>query len=39
MARTRIRAAALELFGQDGYEATTLAAISLRAGYSRALAQ
>lgn len=38
-AKQRLREAALELFGQGGYEATTLAAISIRAGYSRALAQ
>ena len=38
-ARARLRQAALELFASDGYEATTLAAISLRAGYSRTLAQ
>lgn len=38
-AKERIRAAALVLFGEEGYEATTLAAISLKAGFSRTLAQ
>jgi AcrR family transcriptional regulator len=38
-AKARIRVAALELFALQGYEATNLAEISLRAGYSRALAQ
>lgn len=38
-AKERIRAAALALFGSDGFEATTLAAISLEAGFSRTLAQ
>lgn len=38
-AKARMRAAALELFGVHGYEGTTLAAISLRAGFSRTLAQ
>jgi len=38
-AKTRIRAAALELFALKGYEAATLAEVSLRAGFSRALAQ
>lgn len=38
-AKSRIRVAALELFALQGYEPTTLADISLRAGYSRALAQ
>lgn len=38
-AKSRIKEAALELFGRQGYEVVTLAAISLRAGYSRALAQ
>jgi AcrR family transcriptional regulator len=38
-ARRAIRQAALELFGINGYEATSLSMISLRAGYSRALAQ
>jgi AcrR family transcriptional regulator len=39
VAKERLRKAALELFAADGYEATTLAAISLKAGYSRTLAQ
>lgn len=38
-AKARLRQAALELFAADGYEVTTLAAISLKAGYSRTLAQ
>lgn len=38
-AKERIRDAALSLFGENGYEATTLAAISLKAGFSRTLAQ
>jgi len=38
-AKARIRTAALELFALQGFEATSLADISLRAGYSRALAQ
>ena len=38
-AKASIRLAALELFALHGYEAVTLADISLRAGYSRALAQ
>ena len=38
-AKERIRDAALTLFGDNGYEATTLAAISLKAGFSRTLAQ
>lgn len=38
-AKSRIRVAALELFAMNGYAATTLAEISKRAGYSRALAQ
>jgi AcrR family transcriptional regulator len=38
-AKASIRIAALELFALHGYEAATLADISLRAGYSRALAQ
>lgn len=38
-AKERLREAALELFGQQGYEATTLAAISLHAGFSRTLGQ
>lgn len=38
-AKSRIRVAALELFATQGYEATTLADASRRAGYSRALAQ
>jgi len=38
-AKARLRAAALDLFAADGYEQTSLAAISLRAGYSRTLAQ
>ena len=38
-AKHRIRDAALWLFGENGYEATTLAAISLKAGFSRTLAQ
>jgi len=38
-AKERIRDAALSLFGENGYDATTLAAISLKAGFSRTLAQ
>jgi len=38
-AKARLRQAALALFAIDGYEATTLAAISLKAGFSRTLAQ
>ena len=38
-AKERIGDAALWLFGEHGYEATTLAAISLKAGFSRTLAQ
>ena len=38
-AKARLRGAALGLFGEQGYEATTLAAISLKAGFSRTLAQ
>lgn len=38
-AKMRLREAALFLFAQDGYERTTLATISLRAGFSRTLAQ
>jgi AcrR family transcriptional regulator len=38
-AKNKIRVAALELFALQGYEVTTLADISKRAGYSRALAQ
>jgi len=38
-AKERMRDAALILFGDNGYEATTLAAISLKAGFSRTLAQ
>jgi AcrR family transcriptional regulator len=38
-AKERLREAALFLFSKDGYEATSLAAISLRAGFSRTLAQ
>jgi len=38
-AKRRIREAALVLFDQHGYEATTMAAISLKAGFSRTLAQ
>jgi AcrR family transcriptional regulator len=38
-AKARLRQAALELFATDGYEVTTLAAISLKAGFSRTLAQ
>lgn len=38
-AKARLRDAALELFAADGYDATTLAAISLKAGFSRTLAQ
>lgn len=38
-AKERIRAAALTLFGTDGFDGTTLAAISLKAGFSRTLAQ
>lgn len=39
IARARICTAALELFALQGYEATTLSDIGLRAGYSRGLAQ
>jgi AcrR family transcriptional regulator len=39
IARTRICTAALQLFALQGYEATTLSDIGLRAGYSRSLAQ
>lgn len=38
-ARARLRSAALELFASEGYTAPSMAAISLRAGYSRTLAQ
>lgn len=38
-AKERLREAALFLFSNDGYGATSLAAISLRAGFSRTLAQ
>lgn len=38
-AKQRLREAALLLFGQDGYDATTLSAISIKAGFSRTLAQ
>lgn len=38
-AKARLREAALALFAADGYEATSLAAISLKAGFSRTLAQ
>lgn len=38
-AKVRLRAAALELFAVDGYDSVTLAAISLKAGFSRTLAQ
>ena len=38
-ARSRLRAAALELFASEGYAAPSMATISLRAGYSRTLAQ
>jgi AcrR family transcriptional regulator len=38
-AKQRLREAALQLFGSDGYDATTLSAISLKAGFSRTLAQ
>ncbi|WP_298290805.1 TetR/AcrR family transcriptional regulator [Novosphingobium sp.] len=38
-AKGRLRDAALALFGEQGYEATALAAISLKAGFSRTLAQ
>jgi AcrR family transcriptional regulator len=38
-AKARLREAALVLFASDGYEATSLAAISLKAGFSRTLAQ
>lgn len=38
-AKFRLREAALFLFSHDGYESTSLAAISLRAGFSRTLAQ
>lgn len=38
-AKARLRQAALELFAADGYEPTSLAAISLKAGFSRTLAQ
>jgi len=39
VARARIRVAALEIFALKGYEGATLADISVKAGYSRALAQ
>lgn len=38
-AKSRLRAAALELFAAQGYDAVSLAAISLKAGFSRTLAQ
>jgi AcrR family transcriptional regulator len=38
-AKLRLREAALAVFGQDGYDAATLSAISLKAGFSRTLAQ
>ena len=38
-AKARLAQAALTLFATDGYEATSLAAISLKAGFSRTLAQ
>jgi AcrR family transcriptional regulator len=38
-AKERLRDAALVIFGQDGFDATTLSAISLKAGFSRTLAQ
>ena len=38
-AKALLRQAALELFATDGYDAITLAAISLKAGFSRTLAQ
>ena len=38
-AKQRLREAALLMFGQDGYDATTLSVISLKAGFSRTLAQ
>lgn len=38
-AKQRLRDAALEVFGRDGYEPATLSAISLKAGFSRTLAQ
>lgn len=38
-AKQRIRSAALILFANNGYAATTLSAISLKAGFSRTLAQ
>lgn len=38
-ARQRLREAALFLFAKDGYDAATLGAISLKAGFSRTLAQ
>lgn len=38
-AKRRLGKAALHLFAKDGYEATTLGAISLKAGFSRTLAQ
>lgn len=38
-AKALLRVAALELFAIDGYDATTLAAISVKAGFSRTLAQ
>ncbi len=38
-AKRKIRDAALWLFGENGYEATTLSAISLKAGFSRTLCQ
>lgn len=38
-AKQRLREAALFVFGQQGYEAVTLSTISLKAGFSRTLAQ
>lgn len=38
-AKQRLRKAALYLFATDGYDSTTLGAISLKAGFSRTLAQ
>lgn len=38
-AKRRLREAALYLFAKDGYDAVTLGAISLKAGFSRTLAQ
>jgi AcrR family transcriptional regulator len=38
-AKQRLREAALAVFGRDGYDAATLSSISLKAGFSRTLAQ